>query len=509
MKGRGNGRDPAAGRVLAAFTNRALRFGYDAGMAQATRPVRIDVSRRRGSRRPLWILFAIAAATGALLVATLFIRQSAPTVAVATPQTVTIRESIAGTGTVYGVHETLVGAQRSGVVQRLDVREGDRVRSGEVIAVINDRVALAQEAQAAAALSTARAQLKQTARGPRESDVRAASGQVSQTLAQVQQQRAIVEYMRRAELQSRAQLAQLEAEHSLARKQFDRSAALFPLGYTSRADYDNAQAQLQVTAQRVSAQRRAVESAAANARGALSGLHAAQANAAAQHARLDTILAGALPEEIDVARSRVTEAEKTLRAVRREAENAVVRAPFSGSIAAINAEVGQTVGAAGVARLVSSRLEIRFDVDEFNLSQLARGQPTAISSSAFPDVRFKGKVVRIGSAVDPERGTVAVTIAPEAPPSWLRAGQTVNVEILTAARARRLLIPAGAISRIGERTVVYVVKQGTAVEKPVVVRPATARGVPVVSGLSSSDRVILNAAGIEPGKRVRERYAKR
>jgi hypothetical protein len=114
-----------------------------------------------------------------------------------------------------------------------------------------------------------------------------------------------------------------------------------------------------------------------------------------------------------------------------------------------------------------------------------------------------GKVTRVGASIDRERGIVTVTITPQATPSWLRSGQTVNVEILTSSAVRRLLVPSSAIARNGDRTVVYVVKDGKAVEKPVIVRAATARGVPVLMGLSAKDRVIVNAAGIAPGARVR------
>lgn len=461
-------------------------------------------------RRRFWVIGTIALVVLAVaLAAAVAARRSVPAVAVAHPQSITIRETIAGNGTVFGVHETLVGSQVSGVVQQLKVREGDQVSSGQTIAVVNDRVIQAQVAQAEAALNTARAQLTRTARPPLSSDVRAASEQLSQALAQAEQQRAAIRQARSAQNQARAQLNQSNAERALAEKQFHRSEVLFKQGYISRAEFDNVQTQVRIANERVATQAGAVQSAAANTQAMQENLRGAEANAAAQHARLDTLLAGALPEDINVARNRVVEAEQSLRAARRQAENTVIRAPFSGTIAAINAEVGQSVGASGVAQLVSRRLEIRFDVDEFDLGQLARGQMTAISSSAFPGAVFSGRVIRIGSAVDSQRGTVTVTVSPDAPPSWLRAGQTVNVEILTANAAHRLLVPSTAIARIGDRTVVYVVKNGQAVERSVIVRPATERGVPVVSGLHASDRVILNAPGMEAGKRVREAYASR
>jgi HlyD family secretion protein len=186
-----------------------------------------------------------------------------------------------------------------------------------------------------------------------------------------------------------------------------------------------------------------------------------------------------------------------------------VVAPFGGIVTAISAEVGQTVGALGVLQLVSSEMEIRVDVDETNLSDLDLGQAAIVSSSAFPGSTFPGVVRELAAAVDQARGTVTVTVAPINPPAWLRPGQTVNVNIVTNPDAQRLLVPAGALRRVGDRSTVLVVQDGRAVEKTVRARPPTMDGVPVMAGLSADDLVITNAGTIQPGDHVRVRSATR
>jgi HlyD family secretion protein len=319
------------------------------------------------------------------------------------------------------------------------------------------------------------------------------------------QQRAAVQQAQQSVAQSRAQLHQLQAELELAATQLERSAELFDRNFISRADYDQAQTQYRVAEQRVAAARQAVEVAQANVQAAQAGVQAAQANIRAFEARLRTVQTGATPEEIEVARQRVVEAERALRVARQQAEEAVVTAPFAGIITAINAELGQPVGAQGVVRLVSSALEIRLDVDESNLADLAVGQEAMISSSAFPGDTFRGNVSEIGAAVDQTRGTVTVRVTPQQPPDWLRPGQTVNVNIVTHRAIPRLLVPASALSRSDDQTIVYVVENGRALEKVVLTRPPTIEGVPVLAGLGADDRIIADALGITAGGRVRVR----
>src|SRR5262249_5439533 len=127
-----------------------------------------------------------------LVVVLLWQWHQAKIVALVRPTLTTITESLATTGRVVGVTETVVGAQATGIVDKLFVREGDQVTAGQQLAVLKHDVAAAQVAQAQAALHTAQAQLVQVARAPLPSDVEAATEQVRQARAQLEQQRVVV-----------------------------------------------------------------------------------------------------------------------------------------------------------------------------------------------------------------------------------------------------------------------------------------------------------------------------
>jgi HlyD family secretion protein len=446
----------------------------------------------------------------ALMVAVLVWQSYRPrVVSIIQPTLTSITESLATTGRVGGTTETLVGAQAAGIVDRLFVREGNQVTAGERLAVLKNDVADAQVAQAQAALNTGRAQLAQVSRAPLGSEVEAAAEHVRQARTQLDQQRAAVAQAEYAVAQAHAQLNQLEAEQGLAVRQHERSAKLAARGFMAQAEFDQAQANHRVAEEKVRAQQQALAVAQATVRAAQAGVEAAQANVRAQEARLRTVQTGTRPEDIQVGRERVAEAEHALQVARQHAANAIVTAPFAGLVTAIHVEVGQTVGAQGVLKLVSRDMEIRVDVDEGNLADLAVGQDVILSSSTFRDSSFGGTVAKIAAAVDATRGTVTVTIVPIAPPDWLRPGQTVNVNIITNPAAQRLLVPATAIIRVGDRSGVLVVAHGQAWQKIVITRPPTAQGVPVLAGLTEYDSVITNPQGIEAGDVVRIRGYRR
>ena len=384
-------------------------------------------------------------------------------VTVVNPQRVSITETVASSARVGGVQESAVGAQFSGTVEHLFVRIGDQVKAGQPIATLRNNVTQQQTAQAQSAVGTARARLAQASKTPLRSEIDEAKQGVNE---------------------AKAQVTQANTDLNLATQQFDRNQQLFQQGLISKDDFQRSQTN------RDSLQAR---------------LRTSKATVKVRQARLETLEHGPTKEDVEVARAQLTEANQALQVASQQAKEATVMAPFAGVVTALNAEEGQTVGATGVVSLVSDDLEIRVDLDESNLADLEVGQRAVLSSSAFGDKTFDGKLTDIGAAVDEARGIVTVKITPDDPPAWLRPGQTVNVNLITNEKVDRLIVPTTAIVRQGSRTIVRVVENGHVTEKLVVARPVVPQGVPIASGLTESDQVIVDSADLTPGQAVRVR----
>jgi HlyD family secretion protein len=384
-------------------------------------------------------------------------------VAVVHPELHSLTETITSSARVGGVQESAVGAQFTGTVERLLVRDGDRVKAGQTLAMLRNNVTQQQRSQAQAAVTTARARLAQVSKPPLKSEVDDATHQVTE---------------------ARAQAAQANADLQLAGKQYARSKELFEHGLIPRSEFDQ------------------VES---NERSLSSRLRAAKATVKVREAQLETLNHTPLPENVQVARAELAEANSALQVATQQKREAKVLAPFDGVVTTINAEEGQTVGTNGVLSLVSDSLEIRVDLDENNLADLELGQTAILSASAFGNNTFQGKLTDIGAAVDQARGVVTVRITPVDPPNWLRPGQTVNVNLVTNEKVDRLIVPSTAVMQQGSRSVVLIVQDGKVVEKPVLTRPTMTLGIPIASGLSESDSVIVQPGSVTVGQTVRVR----
>jgi HlyD family secretion protein len=465
----------------------AQRSTHD-GHAAAEPPLTLK-PRRRAYHLPWRTALAVALVVVTIL---LIARRAAvpPAVEVVHPQRRLITETVAASGRVAGRRETIVGSPVPGTVAELWVDEGDVVRRGQPLARIENDVAQAQVRQAAQALQTARAGLAQAAAGPRSSELNAARAQVAQAEATVNQ--------RQAQLaQSRAAVTQAEARRVLAQQNLERNHYLFHEGAIARQTVDQAVSEEKVAVAEVIASRDAVTTAQAN-------LAAAQAGVTAAREQLRTLAAGPRSEAVEVARQRVRDAEAALQVAREQAQNAIIRAPFAGTVTEILSELGAPVANNGVVRLVQTGLpEIRLDVDESNLADLKVGQRAVITSSTYRTARLDGRVSEIGAQVDPARGTVQIKVVADHSPAWLRSGETVNVNIIAAQDVPRLVIPSTAVRMQGDTRVVLVVHSGQVVVRPVVLGAVEGETVPVLDGLSSEDQVVRYADQAQPGARVR------
>jgi len=410
---------------------------------------------------------AVACLLLLLLAVALWFLRRPKTVAVVRPTRVSITETIASSARIGGVQESAVGAQFSGTVEQLFVKLGDRVTAGQPIARLQNNVTQQQRVQATHEVATAQARLAQASKPPLPSEMDEAVHQVTE---------------------AKAQLAQATADQELAATEFDRSQKMFQQGLIPRSEFDRAQA---------------------NSESLNSRVETSKATVKVREAKLETLKNTPRTEEVQVARAQLAEAQQALKVADERANEAMVTAPFAGVITALHAEQGQTVGAQGVVDLISDSLEIRVDLDESNLADLELGQLAILSSSAFGGKSFEGRLTDIGAAVDQARGTVTVKITADNPPDWLRPGQTVNVNLVTNESVERLLVPPTAVIHQGSRSVVLVANGGHAVEKTVLTRQAIDRGIPVSTGVTDTDEVIVNPADLTAGQAIRTRGQRR
>lgn len=134
----------------------------------------------------------------------------------------------------------------------------------------------------------------------------------------------------------------------------------------------------------------------------------------------------------------------------------VVKAPISGTVIALPAQLGMTISqAVPVARLAGSgSLEARAFVAERFISKMRVGLPVELTLDAYPGRIFYGRVRELSPTVDPVSRTMEVRITVKNEDNALKTGMFAKIKIITEEKSGIVKIPAAAIvRRYGEQYV--------------------------------------------------------
>lgn len=263
-------------------------------------------------------------------------------------------------------------------------------------------------------------------------------------------------------------------------------------------------------------------SAEADAEGAASALSLARAS----HARIARLAERkvATPAEIDAAvaalrgaearmkaaESRKTEIARNIDAARAGARNAAIDtsfaailAPFDGVITEKTAEPGTMAlpGAPLVTIEDLRRFRLEVSVDAADTASVSIGSRVPVTISGLPPL--DGTVEEISPAVD--AAAQAYTIKVALPPTpGLRSGLYGRARF-RGAEQQVVAVPAAALVRRGQLTLVFVDEAGTARLRYVHVGTPAGDRVPVLSGLAQNERVVLDPpAALADGVRLRQ-----
>jgi multidrug resistance efflux pump len=342
-----------------------------------------------------------------------------------------------------------------GIVTQVSVAEGDNVQAGQVLLQVEAAQQVAAVAQAEAGLHRAQAQLDELQAGPRPQEIQAARAGVAVAQAQL----ARITQEARPEEVSAAQAALAAAQASLQKVQegpdpdeisvaaaglrraeialqqaqwaYDQVAYGADVGASPQAaqlqsatlDYENALASYHLavrgpTQAEVAAARAQLAQAETNLALLLQGasqaeLAVAEAEIQQAQAQLELVQADARPQAIAAAEADVAAAEAVLAQARAALAQTELRAPFAGTVAALDARAGEQVApGTPVLQLADfSAWQVETDdLTELSVVEVREGAPVTITLDAIPDLELAGQVLRVEAIGENKRGDITYTV---------------------------------------------------------------------------------------------------
>lgn len=436
--------------------------------------------RERGAKRALAFLCLAVLAAGACGGG-----RPAPASRAVLPrvQTVTVREQAADvetpcSGSISFQKKADVTARVDGTVAEIAVVEGDVVKTGDLLARLENIQLELRRRQARSTASSARSELDLA-------QARLWEGQL-----QVEARIAAVE---RAELELESRRRELE---ELARSVRNKEQLLGVGGTTeeaaasARLSYASARTAVQLLEKDLEIRRIGLRDEDIASRGL-----AVPREPAARRRALVQVGTLSLAAERDVARARAEAAEAELGAVEQLLDELAVRAPIGGIVAARYVEAGEH--AAADARLFTligtGEVHAVFTVPEGQAHRAGPGTPVEVSVDALDGAVFRGRVALVSPVIDPQAGAVTVKAVLVEPAARMKPGMFARVKLLHGPARTVTVVPSSAIAeRRGRSARVYAVVNRRVFAKEALLGEETAGGWVVEQGLAAGERLVDN-----------------
>jgi HlyD family secretion protein len=397
----------------------------------------------------------------------------------------TLLATVSATGAISPLREAQMAFSATGPLTQLNVKSGDEVRAGQVLAQLDTRALEYQLAQAEASLAAAQAKLDQL-KNPSPADVAAAQASVASAeaaLAQLQKPTPNDVMIAKADLdRAQAALDQAQAAYDRIGGSTNPYIAMSPQALTLQ--------------QATSDYRRAL--AVFNSKVNPSDSQLKQAQATLEQARSQLLrLTNPTPNDLQAAQSSVDQARAARDLAKAQVDNAILRAPFDGLITHVDFDLGSFIPAGrtllGVAD--TSQLLVKLNIDETDISRVQVGQEVNIGLDAYPDATINAKVTDLAAAATTIQGVVnyvaTVSLNPTQVP--VKIGMTANANIVVANKPNVLLVPNLAI-RAANNTHYVTVQTAPGKTESVEVKLGLANDqeTEVLSGLSEGQQVVTS-----------------
>lgn len=441
---------------------------------QPASDLREDLSPHSPKKKSRWLIYGGAA----IATFTAIVWAFRPTPIVVETQAVTrgeLQVSVAAEGKTRIRDRFVISAPVSGRLTRIQLKAGDAVQPGEIVAQIEPLTLTAPVQEALGRLAEARAQREGVAtQRPK-----------SATLAQAQTRiQAAIATQRQAE----ASVAQAQAAFNQAQRDRQRAQEMAASGVISRRDRENAELNEITRAKELESATLAAKAASAEvdvARAALTVLQAEQRDP-------DYLL--------KVYDARIASIEADLAKLQDEANRTSVRSPSGGQVLRLLQQSAQSVTAGTPLLEIGdiSKLEIVIDVLSTDALRIKPGNVILVQAGAgMPMLKAKVRQVEPSaftkiSALGVEEQRVNVIGDFINAPASLGDGYRSDVQIVVWQNPDVLKVPLSALFRCDQAWCVFSVQDSKAQERSIEIGQRSTFEAEVQKGLQAGETVILH-----------------
>ncbi|MBD2142183.1 ABC exporter membrane fusion protein [Anabaena sp. FACHB-1250] len=309
--------------------------------------------------------------------------KSASTISSITPNLVPTITAVAALGRLEPQGEVIClsapNSQTGIRVNQLLVKKGDKIRQGQVLAILDSYIPnLAALEKAKGQVEVSQANLQQVEAGAKLGDIFAQKAAISRLEAE----------LRGSFFTQKATIARLEAELKNSETENKRYQKLYRDGAISASDADTKRLRRDTVQQQLNEANASLKRT----------IETLQKQLTESKARLNSI-AEIRPTDVQVAQANLQSAKASVQQAQAELNLSSIRSPINGQVLKINTWPGEIIGNRGILELgQTQQMYVVAEVYETDIKKVRLGQKAIITSEAFPG-KIKGTVADIGLQV--------------------------------------------------------------------------------------------------------------
>lgn len=456
-------------------------------------------------------------------------RKNAPSLV--STETAAIRDIVKNfnaTGTVESPQNVKIASKVSGRIDYLELREGDKVKRGQVLVRIDPRQIEAEVHRQKAALAEAQYRLAQAKINQNSTNVgvnaqiRQQEASLSSSQADLKQVRQNYEAQQAAAnagvTDAAARVKNAEAGIKSAQANLDNAQArlnrimdLYQQGFVAAQDVDDAKAGVSVqesavdiakgqlnsaTAQREAAQQQAdIVKTKGKADIAASEAKVEQARASLEYAQANISQKSAYEQSLSALQAGVDAAKASLRSAEAQRADTVLVSPLDGVVTGRHVDPGAmtTQGQPILTVQFVQQVWVTISVPEEISAMVHLGQNAVVSFDALANRKFNGSVVQYNPSADVQSRQFMVRVSLDNKQGLFKTGMFARVALEIERGKDLVCVPREAIKQTNGDTYVMVVESSKDGE--------VARRRNIVTGMSDSGFTSV-AQGLEAGEKV-------
>ena len=457
-----------------------------------------------------------------------------------------LQETVLSTGQVISETDISLSFQGSGVVDKISVKEGDKVEQGQILASLDESGALATLTSARGALAQAEANYEKLLAGATPQNIKTAQDSINsskqnltnayngavntlnnaytviynaytvvKTLQDnyflIQNPQGIQVTNAKNDINSNMQTVQDDlniAETSMSPADIDTAVAQTILSLNDAYDDINiirAQCDQEIYYYIVTAaDKTSLDTQKTYINTALTGVTALQQNIASLKLALQTaqdqlgvITAPPTQADINLAKAQILSAQGQVDSAQTFLNNLIITAPEPGTITQVDIKVGEQATPSKEVMVLQdiNNLHAEADVSEANVASLQVGQSVDYTFDALgPDQHFTGKVLTINPASIVISGVVDYLVKGSLDNiPGIKPGMTANMTILVAQKDNALAVPSTAIINNNNKQYVRVI------DDP---KTLAYHQVEVQTGLQADGGLVEIISGLNDGQEI-------